>query len=38
MRPVEVGDAELRAGLSEVRRLIADVPAHARAFVRVLGR
>ena len=38
MRPVEVGDAELRAGLSEVRRMIADVPAHARAFVRVLGR
>jgi hypothetical protein len=38
MRPVEVGDAELRAGLSEVRRLIADVPAHARAFLRVLGR
>jgi hypothetical protein len=38
MRPVDVGDAELRAGLSEVRRLIADVPAHARAFVRVLGR
>jgi hypothetical protein len=38
MRPVEVGDAELRDGLSEVRRLIADVPAHARAFVRVLGR
>jgi hypothetical protein len=38
MRPVEVGDAELRAGLSEVRRLIADVPAHARAFIRVLGR
>jgi hypothetical protein len=38
MRPVEVGDAELRAGLSEVRRLVADVPAHARAFVRVLGR
>ena len=23
MRPVEVGDAELRAGLSEVRRLVA---------------
>ena len=38
LRPVEVGDAELRAGLSEVRRLIADVPARARAFVRVLGR
>jgi hypothetical protein len=38
MRPVEVGDAELRAGLSAVRRLVADVPVHARAFVRVLGR
>jgi hypothetical protein len=38
MRPVEVGDAELRAGLSEVRRIITDVPAHARAFVRLLGR
>ena len=30
MRPVEVGDPELRAGLSEVRRLLADVP-RARA-------
>ncbi len=38
MLPVEVGDAELRAGLSEVRRLLGDVPARARQFVRVLGR
>ena len=38
MRPVEVGDAELRAGLSEVRRLIGDVPGRASQFVRVLGR
>ncbi len=38
MVPVEVGDAELRAGLSEVRRLIGDVPGRARQFVRVLGR
>jgi hypothetical protein len=38
MLPVEVGDAELRAGLSEVRRLVGDVPARARGFVRVLGR
>jgi hypothetical protein len=38
MRPVEVGDAELRAGLSEVRRLIGEVPGRARQFVRVLGR
>jgi hypothetical protein len=38
MRPVEVGDAELRAGLSEVRRLLADVPDRARGFARTLGR
>jgi hypothetical protein len=38
MRPVEVGDAELRAGLSEVRRLIADVPRRATELVRGLGR
>lgn len=38
MLPVEVGDAELRAGLSEVRRTIGDVPGRARRFVRVLGR
>jgi hypothetical protein len=38
LAPVEVGDAELRAGLSEVRRLLADVEAAATAFVRVLGR
>ena len=38
MRPVEVGDAELRAGLSEVRRLVSDIPARAREFTRVLGR
>jgi hypothetical protein len=38
MRPVEVGDAELRAGLSEVRRLIGDVPSRASRFLRVLGR
>jgi hypothetical protein len=38
MRPVEVGDAELRAGLSEVRRLLGDVRARARAFERTLGR
>jgi hypothetical protein len=36
--PVEVGDAELRAGLAEVRRLLADLPDRARAFERVLGR
>jgi hypothetical protein len=38
MRPVEVGDAELRAGLSEVRRLIGDVPRRATDLVRGLGR
>jgi kynurenine formamidase len=38
MMPVEVGDAELRAGLSEVRRLISGLPAKARRFVSVLGR
>lgn len=38
MRPVEVGDPELRAGLSEVRRLLAEVPARAREITRTLGR
>jgi hypothetical protein len=38
MRPVEVGDAELRAGLSEVRRLIGDAPRRATELVRGLGR
>ena len=38
MRPVEVGDAELRAGLAEVRELIAVLPDRARELVRRLGR
>jgi hypothetical protein len=38
MMPVEVGDAELRAGLAAVRELLGDVPARAREFVRTLGR
>jgi hypothetical protein len=38
MMPVEVGDAELRAGLTEVRELLVDVRARAREFVRTLGR
>ena len=38
MAPVEVGDAELRAGLAEVRELLGAVPARAREFVRTLGR
>jgi hypothetical protein len=38
MLPVEVGDAELRAGMAEVRRQIGDVAGHARQFVSRLGR
>jgi hypothetical protein len=38
MAPVEVGDAELRAGLAEVRELLGDVRARAREFERTLGR
>ena len=38
MMPVEVGDAELRTGLAQVRELLGDVPARAREFVRTLGR
>jgi hypothetical protein len=38
LRPVDVGDAELRAGLSEVRRLLDGLPGRARRFVSVLGR
>ena len=38
MMPVEVGDAELRAGLAEVRELLGAVPARAREFTRTLGR
>lgn len=36
--PVEVGDAELRADIADVRRRLADVPPHARDFLRTLGR
>jgi hypothetical protein len=35
---IEVGDAELRAGLSEVRRRLDGLSQHARAFVRSFGR
>jgi len=35
---VEVGDPELRAGLSEVRQLIGGLPERSREFVRVFGR
>ncbi len=38
MLPVEVGDPELRAGISEVRELLGDVRAGARKLLRVLGR
>ena len=38
MRPVEVGDAELRAGLAETRQLLATVRVRAVAFKRTLGR
>jgi hypothetical protein len=36
--PVEVGDRELRAGLSQVRTLIAPVPGATDEFIRTLGR
>jgi hypothetical protein len=38
MRPVEVGDAELRAGLAEVRRHLGEALERAPGFLRVLGR
>ena len=38
MMPVEVGDAELRAGLAEVRELVGPLPDRAREIERVLGR
>lgn len=36
--PVEVGDPELRAGLSRTRTLIGPVPGAAAELVRILGR
>jgi hypothetical protein len=38
MLPVEVGDRELRAGLSEVRDLISTLPSRSRELLRTLGR
>jgi hypothetical protein len=38
MAPVEVGDAELRAGLSQVRELLADLQDRATRFVSTFGR
>jgi hypothetical protein len=36
--PIEVGDAELRAGLEEVRGLLGHLDARARELVRTFGR
>ncbi|HSC04123.1 MAG TPA: hypothetical protein VLC49_12410 [Solirubrobacteraceae bacterium] len=38
MMPVEVGDRELRDGLSETREAIAELPARARRVMRAQGR
>ena len=38
MLPVEVGDRELRDGLSDVRETIAELPARARRLMRTQGR
>jgi hypothetical protein len=38
MLPVEVGDPELRAGLSQVRELLDGIPTRAREIVRTVGR
>jgi hypothetical protein len=38
MLPVEVGDVELRAGLSEVRELVGGSRTRAREITRTLGR
>ena len=38
MMPVEVGDAELRAGLAQARELVGPLPDRAREITRVLGR
>jgi hypothetical protein len=38
MLPVEVGDAELRAGLQEVRQQLAPLPSGVRDFLRTFGR
>ncbi|MDQ3759161.1 MAG: hypothetical protein M3331_04370 [Actinomycetota bacterium] len=38
MMPVEGGDAELRAGLIEVRELLGPVPSRGRGFLSTLGR
>jgi hypothetical protein len=38
MLPIEVGDPELRAGLSETRALVAPLPHVAHELLRTLGR
>lgn len=38
MMPVEGGDAELRAGLAEIRELLGPVRTNAALFLRTLGR
>ena len=38
MLPVDVGDVELRSGLSSVRTTIADTPRRALELIRVVGR
>lgn len=38
MLPIESGDPELRAGLTEARGLIEDLPNATREFLRTLGR
>jgi hypothetical protein len=38
LMPIEVGDAELRAGLAEVRQLIDGLSPRARDIVRTFGR
>lgn len=38
LMPIEVGDPELRAGLTDVRQLIAPIPLRGRELLRVLGR
>jgi hypothetical protein len=36
--PVEVGDAELRAGLADLRSLVGNIAQRAREVVRTIGR
>jgi hypothetical protein len=38
MLPIEVGDAEVRAGISETRTLLGTLPRAAHELERTLGR